>query len=88
MQSPYSIRTQTHSRWGPAGASRTILPKVVSKTPHGPNASPNQSNASPNQPNANPNASCWNIVRVWHVRVGHVVFMLFVSILFMFGSQR
>ena len=61
----------------------------------GPAAKPCRSNVKPCGPNAKPcgpNASQWNIGRVGSpdigARVGHVHFMLFVSISFGFGSKR
>ena len=68
---------------------------LVSEKPRGPNASTSQANATANQANAsarNPNGTRWNIGCVGSprvgARIGHVDFMLFVSISFALGSQR
>ena len=67
---------------------------LVSKKPGIPNKSANQPNTSTIQSNASANqlsARWWNIGRVGsphlRVRVGHVGFMLFVSISFALGTQ-
>ena len=71
---------------------------LVSEKPRGnkasasqPNVSASQPKVSANNPNVTPNASRWNIGSVGSPRVGarlgHVDFILFVSISFTLGSQ-
>ena len=65
---------------------------LVSKNPCGRNAMPDRPKAKPGMPNVSPKASRWNVGCVGSprigARVGHVHFMLFVSILFELGTQR
>ena len=66
----------------------TYTNMLVSKNRYLPNVTPYLANATPYLPNA----SRWNMGRVgsphFGAHVGHVDFMLFMSISFAFGSQR
>ena len=78
------------SRWSRPPMRRfcvAYINMLVFRNPCRPNTTPNLPNVTPNLPNA----SRWNIGRVGSTRVGscigHVDFILFVSISFVLGSQ-